>query len=168
MGGSLLFFSFLWWEIFHSLRKRSVVPIPAERIANFGDHLTFSSPSPTTFDDWQDKCATREEIHAVIDALVEVCRKYKSCGFDGMSFRCDRYLDANTNIRQDEYGGDVVDRGRFLLERFEKVKTKVGTNNKRICYIFRSFYITTNRILISASRAFSAWTAVICTTQTDL
>ena len=56
MDGSLLFFSFLWWEIFHSLRKRSAVPIPTERIANFGDHLTFSSP--TTFDDWQDKCST--------------------------------------------------------------------------------------------------------------
>lgn len=48
---------------------KSAFPIPTERIANFCDHLTFSSLSPTTFDDWQDKCATREEIHAVINAL---------------------------------------------------------------------------------------------------
>lgn len=104
----------------------SAYTIPPERIANFGKPFGFPPPPPVNRDDWRDKCATKEEIHAVIDALVEMCRKYKACGFDGMSFRCDRFLDADTNIRQDEYGGDVVNRGRFLLELFEKVKKVVG------------------------------------------
>ena len=38
--------------------------------------------------------------------------------------------------------------------------------HERICYIFRSFYITTSRSLISASRAFLVWMAAICTIQT--
>ena len=105
---------------------KSPYKIPPERIAHFGKPMTFPMPPSVDSDDWRDKCATKEEIQGVINDLVELARKYKSCGFDGMSFRCDRYLDADTNIRQDEYGGDVVNRGRFLLELFQKVKEVVG------------------------------------------
>ncbi|MBR1779938.1 MAG: FAD-dependent oxidoreductase [Oscillospiraceae bacterium] len=100
--------------------------VPDERIRKFGKPMTFPLPPRVDSDDWRDKCASKEQIKAVIDGITEEARKLKSCGFDGMSFRADRYLDESTNIRQDEYGGDVVNRGRFLLELFENVKRVVG------------------------------------------
>ena len=58
--------------------------------------------------------------------MIAMLKKYKACGFDGMSFRIDRYLDSATNVRKDEYGGPVENRGRFTKELFTRVKQEIG------------------------------------------
>lgn len=68
----------------------------------------------------------KEKIPEVISELVEMLKQYKKWGWDGFSFRCDRYIDADTNLRTDEYGGEIENRGRFLYELFSAVKKEVG------------------------------------------
>lgn len=70
--------------------------------------------------------APKEMIQDVIKDLVEMCVKYKKAGWDGMSFRSDRFIDAATNIREDEYGGEIENRGRFQLELFTAIKEACG------------------------------------------
>lgn len=68
----------------------------------------------------------REEIPGVIRELVELAGRYRSWGFDGMSFRLDRYIDADTNLRTDEYGGPIENRVRFCYEVFAAMKKAYG------------------------------------------
>lgn len=105
---------------------KGMFPVPKEYTAKYGSTLKFAPRNPATGQGWKERCASKEEIQAIIDGVVEECKKYKSTGFDGISYRCDRYLDAATNIREDEYGGEIENRGRFLLELFTKIKETVG------------------------------------------
>ncbi|MCC8121804.1 MAG: FAD-dependent oxidoreductase [Oscillospiraceae bacterium] len=68
----------------------------------------------------------KEQLKDVIQEVVDMCVKYKKAGWDGMSYRADRYIDAATNLRTDEYGGEVENRGRFPLELFTAVKEACG------------------------------------------
>lgn len=68
----------------------------------------------------------KEKIQEVIQELVDMCKKYKKAGWDGMSFRADRFIDESTNLRTDEYGGEIENRGRFLLELFTAIKKTCG------------------------------------------
>ncbi len=70
----------------------------------------------------------KEEIKKIVDEVAEMCRLYQTCGFDGMSFRCDRFIDADTNLRTDEYGGEIENRGRLCRELFTAAKELCGSD----------------------------------------
>jgi 2,4-dienoyl-CoA reductase-like NADH-dependent reductase (Old Yellow Enzyme family)/thioredoxin reductase len=70
--------------------------------------------------------ATKEQIKEAINSAVEMCKIYKHFGWDGVSMRGDRFIDASTNLREDEYGGPIENRGRLLLETFQAVKAACG------------------------------------------
>ncbi|MDR1801262.1 MAG: FAD-dependent oxidoreductase [Lachnospiraceae bacterium] len=72
------------------------------------------------------RIATKEQIKQSIDDLVSMLANYKQYGWDGVSLRGDRFIDAATNLREDEYGGEVENRGRLLLETFQKIKEVLG------------------------------------------
>ena len=72
------------------------------------------------------KPCPKELFPQVMDEMIDMLKKYRDNGFDGMSFRLDRYIDSATNIRTDEYGGPIENRGRFLVELFTRVKDEVG------------------------------------------
>jgi len=106
---------------------KSMYKIPEDYLWKFGKRMTFAARNPSAVSsDWRDKCVSKEEIRKVQDELVDLCKKYKSSGFDGISFRADRFLDKDTNIREDEYGGEIENRGRFFLELFSMIKEQVG------------------------------------------
>lgn len=80
-----------------------------------------------TMEQMRARIATKEQIQDAIDDLVAMCRQYQKAGWDGMSLRSDRWaLDASTNLREDEYGGEIENRGRFQLELFTKIKEVCG------------------------------------------
>lgn len=79
-----------------------------------------------TLEQQKARIAPKEVIQSVIDEIVDTAVMYKSWGWDGMSFRCDRFIDADTNLREDEYGGEIENRGRFLYELFAQVKEACG------------------------------------------
>ncbi len=79
-----------------------------------------------TIEEMKARLATKEQIKAAIDEVVEMCLKYQHFGWDGVSMRGDRFIDASTNLREDEYGGPIENRGRLLLETFQAIKEACG------------------------------------------
>ncbi|MBE6017346.1 MAG: FAD-dependent oxidoreductase [Lachnospiraceae bacterium] len=87
----------------------------------------FMHKRPTmTMEEMKARIAPKEMIKDVIQDLVDLCKRYKKAGWDGMSFRADRFIDAATNIREDEYGGEIENRGRFQLELYTAIKEACG------------------------------------------
>ena len=62
------------------------------------------------------------EIHAITDQFKQAAIRAKEAGFDGVELHAangyliDQFLQTKTNLREDEYGGSVENRARFLLE----------------------------------------------------
>lgn len=62
------------------------------------------------------------EIHAITEQYKQAAVRAKAAGFDGVELHAangyliDQFLQTKTNKREDEYGGSVENRARFLLE----------------------------------------------------
>ena len=62
------------------------------------------------------------EIHAITEQFKQAAIRAKEAGFDGVELHAangyliDQFLQTKTNLREDEYGGSVGNRARFLLE----------------------------------------------------
>jgi 2,4-dienoyl-CoA reductase-like NADH-dependent reductase (Old Yellow Enzyme family) len=62
------------------------------------------------------------EIHAITEQYKQAAIRAKEAGFDGVELHAangyliDQFLQTKTNKREDEYGGSVENRARFLLE----------------------------------------------------
>ncbi|WP_216935763.1 alkene reductase [Acinetobacter sp. BY484] len=62
------------------------------------------------------------EIHAITEQYKQAAIRAKTAGFDGVELHAangyliDQFLQTKTNQREDEYGGPVENRARFLLE----------------------------------------------------
>ena len=62
------------------------------------------------------------EIHAITEQFKQAAIRAKEAGFDGVELHAangyliDQFLQSKTNLREDEYGGSVENRARFLLE----------------------------------------------------
>lgn len=70
--------------------------------------------------------ATKEEIRAAIDEAVARALKFKSWGYDGIAVHIYNDLNADMNIRTDEYGGSTENRCRMMMELFDAVKKACG------------------------------------------
>lgn len=98
-----------------------------EIMDTFGHIFPWASKSKNlTIEQMKANLATKEQIQEAIDTAVEMCKIYKHFGWDGCSMRGDRFIDASTNLREDEYGGCIENRGRLLLETFQKIKKECG------------------------------------------
>ena len=66
------------------------------------------------------RALTREEIAGLVEAHVEAAARAKAAGFDGVDIHCAHgylvpsFFSPLTNLRTDEYGGDLTGRTRFL------------------------------------------------------
>ena len=62
------------------------------------------------------------EIHTITEQFKQAAIRAKEAGFDGVELHAangyliDQFLQTKTNLREDEYGGSVENRARFLLE----------------------------------------------------
>ncbi len=62
------------------------------------------------------------EIHSITEQFKQAAIRAKEAGFDGVELHAangyliDQFLQTKTNKREDEYGGSVESRARFLLE----------------------------------------------------
>lgn len=103
---------------------RSLYPLPEG--TSFSTWSFSAAAKNLTREQMLARVCPKEKIKDVIDDLVAMCKKYKKWGWDGMSFRVDRYIDADTNLRTDEYNGEIENRGRFVHELFTAIKKEVG------------------------------------------
>jgi 2,4-dienoyl-CoA reductase-like NADH-dependent reductase (Old Yellow Enzyme family) len=74
------------------------------------------------------KAMTRDEVKGSIHAFVEAARRCDKAGFDGVELHgahgyliCE-FLSPEFNRRQDEYGGSLENRSRFLFEIIDGVR----------------------------------------------
>ena len=75
---------------------------------------------------------TVAEIENLIEAYAQAALDAKLLGFDGVElhgahgYLIDQFFWADTNIRDDKYGGNFVERTRFAVEIVEAVRAKCG------------------------------------------
>jgi N-ethylmaleimide reductase len=92
--------------------------------------LPNSKGIPTAFDTPEAMSAT--QIKEAVSAFVTAARRAIDAGLDGVeihaanNFLIDAFLRDGTNQRDDEYGGSVENRSRFLLEVVDAVVDEIG------------------------------------------
>lgn len=92
------------------------------------------APSALELDQYPELPAemTREDISRVITAFGAGARRAKEWGFDAVQlhgahgYLINQFLSPLTNLRQDEYGGSIENRCRFLLESYRAIRNAVG------------------------------------------
>lgn len=73
-----------------------------------------------------------QDIPELVDAFANAARRAKSAGFDGVQIHAahgyliSQSLSPAFNRRQDEYGGDISNRARLLLEVYQAIREAVG------------------------------------------
>jgi 2,4-dienoyl-CoA reductase-like NADH-dependent reductase (Old Yellow Enzyme family) len=80
------------------------------------------------------RAMTREDIRDVIDAFGKAAARAEKASFDGVQIHAahgyllSQFLSPFYNKRNDEYGGNLENRVRIVLEVFESIKGKVGSD----------------------------------------
>jgi N-ethylmaleimide reductase len=78
------------------------------------------------------RALTTEEVHVTINEYVVAAKNAITAGFDGVELHAangyliEQFINPGTNQRTDEYGGDIAERGRFLLEIATKIAVEIG------------------------------------------
>ncbi len=73
-----------------------------------------------------------QDIEAVQKAFVDAAVDAQKLGFDGVElhgahgYLLDQFFWHKTNLREDQYGGDLAERTRFAVEIIEQIKAKTG------------------------------------------
>jgi len=87
------------------------------------------------------RALTVEEILMIQEAIGDAALRAREAGFDAIEIQCvggnilHRFTNPFTNIREDQYGGNVENRVRMIAETIAKVKQKVGNDFPIICRI---------------------------------
>lgn len=103
----------------------SAVPMP------YGTLIGFAGEMP--------RALTVAEIKDVVARYARAARRAREAGFDGVEIHSTGYylpaqfLSSTANQRQDEYGGDLQKRARFLLEIIAAVRGEVGKDCPLLC-----------------------------------
>lgn len=78
------------------------------------------------------KAMTQEEIGYIVQAFAQAGRRAKESGFDGIeihaahTYLINQFLSPYYNRREDQYGGNLDNRMRFLLEIYAETRKLVG------------------------------------------
>ena len=78
------------------------------------------------------KAMTKSEIDYIVDAFAQASRRAKESGFDGVeihaahTYLINQFLSPYYNRREDEYGGSLENRMRFLVEIYTAIRALVG------------------------------------------
>jgi len=81
------------------------------------------------------RALTVDEIHDIQERFARTARVLVAAGFDGVQlhgahgYLISQFLSPLTNLRTDEYGGDPVNRRRFLMELVEKTREAIGPDH---------------------------------------
>lgn len=94
------------------------------------------APSSVKVDQFPDQPAElfKEEIARLVAAFAAGARRAKEYGFDAVQlhgahgYLINQFLSPLTNRRDDEYGGSIENRCRFLLEVYRAVRAAVGSD----------------------------------------
>ena len=79
------------------------------------------------------KCqkASKDDINKIIKDFTEAAIRCSKSGFDGIElhgahgYLLSQFLGNNTNLRNDEWGGDIKGRSKLIIEIFKSIKNNV-------------------------------------------
>lgn len=80
------------------------------------------------------KKMTKEDINYIINSYVDAAERVKEAGFDGVqihaghSYLLNQFLSPYHNQRTDRYGGSLENRARFILEIYQEIRNRVGSD----------------------------------------
>lgn len=75
---------------------------------------------------------TKEDIDEVVAAFAKAAKDAQDIGFDAVEihgahgYLIDQFFWGDTNVREDEYGGDLLARSRFAIEVIGAIREAVG------------------------------------------
>lgn len=78
------------------------------------------------------RALTVEEIPAIVNDYAQAARNAMAAGFDGIElhgangYLINQFIDSQSNLRDDEYGGSLQNRLRFMKEVVEAVSAAIG------------------------------------------
>lgn len=84
---------------------------------------------------------TRDDIARMVETYADAVVRARDAGIDacelhaGHGYLIDNFLSPTTNLREDEYGGSVENRARFLVEILEAIRERVGPDYPVWCRI---------------------------------
>jgi 2,4-dienoyl-CoA reductase-like NADH-dependent reductase (Old Yellow Enzyme family) len=100
---------------------------------NVGDRVIYApSNVPEKGTQTAGKAMTKEEIAYIVDAFAQASRRAQDAGFDGVeihaahTYLINQFLSPYYNRRDDEYGGSLENRMRFLLDIYAQTRMLVG------------------------------------------
>ncbi|MCW9008580.1 MAG: 12-oxophytodienoate reductase, partial [Marinobacter sp.] len=111
------------WHV-GAVRKEGTPPDPS--VPGYSPSGLFGPGKPNG------KAMTKEDIEDVVTAFADAAQDAKALGFDGVEihgahgYLLDQFLWEGTNQRDDEYGGSMENRLRFVVEIVEAVRHRVG------------------------------------------
>ncbi|GAK83676.1 putative NADH-dependent flavin oxidoreductase [Vibrio ponticus] len=100
---------------------------------NVGERVIFApSEVPERGTKTQGKAMTKAEIDYIVEAFALASKRAQDSGFDGVeihaahTYLINQFLSPYYNQREDEYGGSLENRMRFLVEIYQATRKLVG------------------------------------------
>ena len=91
-----------------------------------------STAKPDPLHGFECRKMTAEDIHETVNAFAEGARRAREAGLDGVElhgangYLITQFLSSAINDRDDEYGGSLENRARFVVEIVKAIRKKVG------------------------------------------
>jgi len=117
-------------RISHSAYHKGELPVAPSAIKPSGEVYTFEGMKEYE----TPRVLTTPEIKGIVHEYVQGAKNSIEAGFDGVEIHAangyllDQFLRDGTNIREDEYGGNIENRSRFLFEVIEAVTSAIGAD----------------------------------------
>lgn len=100
---------------------------------------------------------SKEEIKYLVKSYGEAALRVKKSGFDGVEihgghgYLVSQFLSPYYNKREDEYGGSIENRGRFIFEVFTEIRKMVGDDFPILIKLNSSDYVKEGGLTIEES-----------------
>jgi len=127
---------FIFSQIWHtgrvshsSMQPDGQAPLAPSAVAAEGQHMT-ATGTPTPFE--TPRALTVPQIDAIVEDFRKAAENARAAGFDGVEvhgangYLIDQFLQDHTNRRDDEYGGSIENRMRFLLRAVDAAVEVLG------------------------------------------
>ena len=134
-GGTI--YAQLWHtgRVGHSLVKNGELPVAPSAIGIQGQqHFTMEGMK----DYETPRALTIDEIKQIIQDFKQAAINAIEAGFDGLELHAafgylpNQFLADSSNFRNDEYGGSIENRNRFVLEVMQEIVEAIGENKAAI------------------------------------
>ena len=120
-----------------SLQPNHAAPVAPSAIAADSNVKVFIETGPnagTLADPSMPRALSNAEVKELVQLYAQAARNALAAGFDGVEIHCangylvNQFISAHSNHREDEYGGSLNNRLRFLREVVQAVAEVVGAD----------------------------------------